>query len=57
MFSRYLISIALLILVGFIIRRLLNQAQRQTVHETVLLSAKVIIIISLILLFWRLWNQ
>ena len=56
MFSRYLIGIALLIFIGFIIRRFLNPQQRQSVHETVLLSAKVIIATSLMLLFWRLWN-
>lgn len=56
MLTRYLISITLLILIGILIKRLLNQQQRQTVHEIVLLSAKVMIIISLALLVWRLFK-
>lgn len=57
MLSRYFTAIAFLILCALVIRNLLTRRQQRAVSELVSLTAKVIVVVSLLALAWRLFFQ
>lgn len=57
MLARYFTVIGLLIMAALIIRHLLNRRQQRAVDDIVRLSAKVIVVMTLLALAWKLFFQ
>lgn len=57
MLARYFTVLAFLLLMALIIRHLLNRRQKKALGELISLTAKVILIVSIIAAIWRLFIQ